>query len=168
MFGLALLAGVGLAGIGGFLWSVLADPPSALVTEQGPVFVSELDYDRQVVATLWFLTLGVLLGLVAGLVLGLLGRRLGVLLVAGVVLMTVVASGLSAWLGEHLFGPDADAALAAASVGDSVTVALTIGSDVAYLGWPVGGLAGLFVAALTWKVAKPPALPWASSSLPAD
>ncbi|MDX6367088.1 MAG: hypothetical protein QOK30_2164, partial [Nocardioidaceae bacterium] len=44
------------------------------------------------------------------------------------------------------FGPDEKAEAATASVGDLVTSRLTLGTDLAYLGWPIGGLAGACLA----------------------
>lgn len=165
---LALAAGVVLGVLGGYLWSVLAEPAQALVTAQGVFIADEVGYDQQVVVTLWFLVLGGVLGAAAGFTVGLLGRRSGPLLVVAVLLLTVVGCALSVWLGVHVFGPDPKAAVASAEVGDTITAALEITSDVAYLGWPIGGLAGLIVAVLTWKVPKPPAPPWSSSTLPAQ
>ena len=57
-----------------------------------------------------------------------------------------VASGLAAWSGIHVFGPDLAAQLADARPGDQVQTALTVTSDIAYLGWPIGALLGLIVA----------------------
>jgi len=165
--GIALAAGVVLGVVGGYLWSVLAEPAQALVTEQGVFIADEVSYDQQVVVSLWFLVVGVVLGAAAGFAIGLLGRRSGPLLVIAVLLLATVGCVLSVWLGVHVFGPDPEAALASAEAGDTITAALDITSDVVYLGWPIGSLAGLIAAVLTWKALKPSAPSWSSSTLPA-
>jgi hypothetical protein len=76
-------------------------------------------------------------------VIGLIGRRLAPATVVAAVLAGAVASGLAAWSGIHVFGPDLESQLTDASPGDYVHTALTITADVAYLGWPIGALIGL-------------------------
>jgi hypothetical protein len=142
----SMLGGVVAGFAGGAVWSAIADPPKALVTRQGVFLASEVGYDHRAVETLWFLVVGILGGIVAGAVIGLLGRRHGAVTVVAAVLMGAVASGLAAWSGIHVFGPDLGSQLADAAPGDQVQTALTVTSDVAYLGWAIGALIGLLAA----------------------
>jgi hypothetical protein len=145
VFLLASVLGGVIAGFaGGALWAALADPPKALITGQGAFLVSELSYNARVTVTLWFLAVGVLGGIVGGAVIGLLGRRHGPASVVASLLMSAVASGLAAWSGIHVFGPDGPQPHSGAP-GDYVTTALAITSDVAYLGWPIGALLGVLL-----------------------
>jgi hypothetical protein len=141
----SILGGVVAGFAGGAAWAALADPPKALITQRGAFLVSEVSYDHQVTVTLWFLVVGIVGGLVAGAVIGLLGRRLGPVAVGAAVLMSAVATGLAAWSGIHAFGPDGPQPHAG-SPGDLVPTALSITSDVAYLGWPIGAMLGVLIA----------------------
>jgi hypothetical protein len=156
-----------LAFVSGYLWALVADPPEALVTPQGVFLTDEVSFDHQVTATLWFLAIGALLGVVAGFVTTVLGRRQGLAVVVGVLAMSAVATLLGAWLGIHVFGPDPESAVQSAQPGDTVTSALEISSAVVYLGWPIGGLAGVLLGLVTWPAEKTQNPAFASSSLPA-
>jgi len=162
---IAALAGALLGIIGGYLWSVIADPPVGVLTERGVFLTSELAYNDAVVMSLWFLMIGFCLGLLAGVGLGLVGRRHGVAVVVAVLVLCGIACGLSAWLGVELFGPDPQAQVADSSVGDPITVALDITTKIAYLGWPIGGLVGVLVAVSTWTRPKLPRPQWVSSNV---
>jgi hypothetical protein len=151
----SMLGGVAAGFAGGAVWEKLADPPLALVTRQGVFLASEAGYDHRVVETLWFFVVGIVGGIVVGAVVGLIGRRHGVVAVVAAALMSAVASGLAAWSGIHVFGPDVSSQLAGAGPGDQVRTALTIGSDVAYLGWPIGALIGVLLAAAVLPGDKP-------------
>jgi hypothetical protein len=140
------LGGVVAGFAGGAVWAALADPPTAVVTRQGVFLASEVGYDHRAVETLWFLVVGILGGILAGALIGLIGRRHGATTVVAVVLMSAVAAALAAWSGIHVFGPDLGSQLADASPGDQVRTALTVTSDVAYLGWSIGALLGLLGA----------------------
>jgi hypothetical protein len=139
----AIFGGLVAAPVAALGWAHLANPPTALVTRRGVFITGEANYNQQVSVTLWFLLIGVVLGFVCGLVVAWLGRRLGVVTVIAVFLLCAVASGVSAWLGAGVFGPDLDAQLAGARVGDLVASELSITSEVAYLGWPMGGMLGV-------------------------
>jgi hypothetical protein len=157
VFALASMLGGVVAGFaGGAVWAAVADPPMALVTKQGVFFGSEVGYDHRVAVTLWFLVVGILGGVAAGVVVGWLGRKHGPAAVVAAVLMSAVASGLSAWSGIHVFGPNVDDALAGASPGDQVKTALSITSDVAYLGWPIGALLGVLLITAVWPTDRRP------------
>lgn len=139
----SMLGGVAAGFAGGAVWAAVADPPMADVTRQGVFLASEVGYDHRAVETLWFLVVGILGGIVAGAVVGLIGRRHGSVTVVAAILMSAVAAGLAAWSGIHVFGPDLGTQLTDASPGDQVRTALTVTSDVAYLGWSIGALIGL-------------------------
>jgi ribose/xylose/arabinose/galactoside ABC-type transport system permease subunit len=146
VFSIASMLGGVVAGFaGGAAWAALADPPKALITQRGAFLVSEVSYDHQVTVTLWFLVVGIVGGLVVGAVIGLLGRRHGLAVVVAAILMSAVATGLAAWSGINVFGPDGPQPHGG-SPGDLVPTALSITSDVAYLGWPIGALIGVLLA----------------------
>lgn len=153
--GCCLLAGVALGLAGAYAWQGLANPPSGTLERRG-VFFGEQQLDQQVGVTLWFLVVGAFLGIASGAVVGLVGRLHGVVVVAGVLLMCAVASGLSARLGSDVFGVAGKAQLAGAEEGTTFTSRLSITSSVAYLGWPLGGLVGAVLAILTWPVPESP------------
>lgn len=142
----SMLGGVIAGFVGGRVWDALADPLLAIVTKQGVFLGSEVGYDHRVVETLWFLAVGIAGGILGGAVLGLIGRRHGAVTVLAAALMSAVATGIAAWSGIHVFGPDLGSQLTDASPGDQLQTALTITSDVAYLGWPIGALFGLLLA----------------------
>jgi MFS family permease len=141
----AALAGVVLAFPAAWVWAQVADPPAGELTRTGLV-LGEVQLNQQSGVTLWFLVIGAVAGFLAGLVVGWLGRRRGVVVVVAVLMLCVVGALLSAYLGIHVFGPDEKAEAATASVGDLVTSRLILGTDLAYLGWPIGGLAGACLA----------------------
>jgi len=147
----ASLAGAVLAVPAAWLWASVADPPRVVLTASGVSF-GESQLNQQSEITLWFLVVGLAVGTAAGVVAGLVGRHRGVVTVAAVVAMCVVAAALTAFLGISVFGPDAEADLARSTVGESITSDLRVDSLLAYLGWPIGGLAGLCVAIYTWPV----------------
>lgn len=150
-----LVGGVagGVAGalLGGWLWVVLAAPPQVAVASDGNPYPTELQYTQIASSALWFLGIGVVLGLVAGLVYGWYGARYGVWVVIGTLLLSGIATAGGAWLGLHVFGAGADAAEIQAAAGNGkVSLGVHLSSWVAYLGWPIGGLAGAVLATLGW------------------
>lgn len=158
------LAGAAVGVPGGWLWASLAGPPSAELTSDGAVF-GEIQLDRQVGVTLWFVVTGAALGLLVGLAVAWRRSPYAVVAVLAVVLACVAASLSSYWTGVHVFGPDAQAQLARAKVGQRVTAPVSVGTKIAYLGWPIGGLTGALLAILWWprSVVQMPAAPLESS-----
>ena len=144
-------------------WVRLADPPTARM-ERGGALLGEQQLDQQVGITVWFLVIGAVLGLVCGLVVAAVARRYGVLSVLGVLIACVVASLLSGWLGIHVLGPDRIAG-PAVSVGTIITSPLSIGTRVAYLGWPLGGMLGAVLAIVWWPVQESPGPQTPSSTI---
>lgn len=161
----AILVGVAAGFAGGFVWAAVANPPEATVTRRGVFLASEVAYNAQVSASLWFLVVGVVGGVVLGLGAGLVGRKHGLATIAAAVLMCAAASGIAAWSGASVFGPDLDEQVAGAKPGDQVTTELSVGADVVYLGWPIGGLLGVFGAIACWPADRkqPPADPMSST-----
>lgn len=155
------LAGVGVAFPAAWIWLQLADPPTGQLTKTG-ITLGEVQLNQRSEVTLWFLAVGFVAGLVAGIVVGWLGRRRGIVAVVAVVVLSAVGAALTAFLGIHLFGPDEKAEAAAASVGDSITSRLTVDTDLAYLGWPIGGVVGACLAILCWP--EPTRDAWRSSA----
>jgi hypothetical protein len=135
----------------GWLWVVLSDPPQVPLARGGGIFLGEEALDQQSGVTMWFIVLGAGFGALAGLVVGWIGQRFGWLSVAAVLLLCGVATVVSATLGIHVFGPDLRSEAAGASVGDLIRVDMSLGSWVAYLGWPLGGLVGVLAAIAGWS-----------------
>lgn len=163
------LTGAALGLPAGFIWIRAAEPPSSALTSDG-VFFGETELNQQVGVTLWLLAVGVTLGLLAGLVVGWFGRRHGVATVLALLALCATATLVTYWTGVHLFGPaDEKAQLAGAQVGDQITGKLEVGTLVAHLGWPIGGLLGGIAAMFRWPQQQVvlPVLP-ASSSVVAD
>lgn len=151
--GACALAGAVLALPAAWAWLKLANPPDGELTKQG-IALGEAQLNQQAGVTLWFFVVGLGVGLLAGLVVGWVGRPRGLVTVWGVLALCVVAAGLAAFLGISVFGPDEVAEAKAASVGDQITSKLMIGSDLVYLGWPIGGLIGSCLAIAFWPEAS--------------
>jgi hypothetical protein len=134
---------------GALLWTKLASPPAGVLTSTGVVF-GETQLNQDVEVTMWFLATGVAVSFVVGLLSALRGSRYGVPVVLVVVVACCVGSLVSYWLGVHVFGPDTKAELASAKVGQHITAPLSVGTRIAFLGWPVGGLVGTLVAIWWW------------------
>jgi hypothetical protein len=165
---LAGCAGVGalLSLLVGWLWVVLSNPPTVPLARGGGLFLGEQALDQQSGVTLWFLVLGAGFGAAAGLAVGWWGQRFGWLTVVGVLLLCGVATVLSRYLGVHLFGSDPRSESANASVGDPIRLDVSLDTWVAYLGWPLGGLAGALAAIFGWsRSSLPPQMPESSSIL---
>jgi hypothetical protein len=160
----ATLAGIALGFVTGFVWDKVADPPQALVTDHGVFLTGEPSYNAQVVVTLSYLVVGFVGGVISCFVLGIVGRRHGPAVVVAVVLLCAAATGIGAWSGKHVFGPDLKSQVAAAKPGDVVTTGLSISSDVAYLGWPIGGLLGAVIGITLWPTDRKTQIPEAISS----
>ena len=155
--GVCVLVGVVLSFPAAWVWLQLANPPSGVLTKQGTkhgIALGEVQLNQQAGVTLWFLVVGLGIGLLAGLVVGALGRQRGVTTVWGILALCVIAAGLTALLGISVFGPDEVAEAKSAAVGDQITSRLLIGTDLAYLGWPIGGLVGSCLAIVFWPEAS--------------
>jgi ABC-type uncharacterized transport system permease subunit len=149
--GVCVLVGAALAPVAGRVWVVLADPPTVRVAANGGLYLGEQALNQQSGVTLWFLVVGAAFGAVAGLVVGWFGRRFGWPAVIGVLLLCLVGSLGSRYLGVHVFGPDPAAAAAHAAVGTPVQLDVRLDTRVAYLGWPIGGLVGALAAIAGWS-----------------
>ncbi|MGH3471222.1 MAG: hypothetical protein ACRDPG_04135 [Nocardioidaceae bacterium] len=163
--GLCLVGGVVAAVIGGLVWAHVSHPPSALVASHGEVLLAEQGLNQQTAVTGWFMVVGVVAGAVCGIVVGLLGRKWGWVSVLGVLLLCAIASVGSSWLGHHVFSPNPKDQLGHVKVGDMVHLSAVVTSNVAYLSWLVGGMAGAFAAIFTWRdgEASPPVPPTATT-----
>lgn len=156
MFFLGCLAGgAAIAFPAAGLWVWLADPPTVEVTASG-AFFGEAELNQQVEVTLWFLALGAVLGLVCGLVVSALGNRYGVLTVLSVLVLCGVASVVTAYVGVEVWGPQGPTGSASPAVGTVLRSELEIGSQVAYLGWPIGGLIGALAGIARWPRSDDP------------
>jgi hypothetical protein len=143
------LVGAVVAFPAAWIWLTVADPPSGPFSKTG-ITLGETQLNQQSEVTLWFLVVGFFVGLLAGAAVGWFGRRRGVVAVIGALVLCGVAAGLTAYLGISVFGPDERAEGASAKIGESIRSELTVGTDAAYLSWPIGGLIGTCVVILFW------------------
>jgi hypothetical protein len=141
--------GVVLGLVGGAVWAAVASPPAALRTSTG-LILGETQLDQQFGVTMAFLVTGVIVGVLVGLAVCWKGATYGVLAVAAAVAAAVIGCFLSYWSGVHLFGPGSPGALTAHSGAQRVVVQLSVDTDAAYLGWPVGSLLGAVAAISAW------------------
>lgn len=153
-FGACVLAGLLLSPVVGWLWVSLADPPSVPLAANRGLYLGEQALDQQSGVTLWFLVVGAAFGAVAGVVVGWFGRRVGWPVVFAVLVLCVVGSLGSRYLGVHVFGPDPQEASAHAQVGTLIQIDVRLDTWVAYLGWPIGGLLGVLAAIAGWTRAE--------------
>ena len=160
------VAGAALALVAGWAWVTVSDPPSAELTAQGGIFVGEAEYDQQVGVTLWFIVVTLLFGVISGLAVAWRGYRHGLVVVLAILAMSIGGSLLTARFGIDLFSADPRAQLATAKPGDLITSEVNIGTKIAYLGWPIGGMIGAMAGVSGWpKRETRPSMPPLSSNL---
>lgn len=149
---IVVCAGIGavLSPLAGWLWVLWSNPTEAPLASDGGLYLGEQELNRQSGVTLWFLVLGCAFGLVAGIAVGWLARRYGWVTVIGVLVLCGVGTVLSRYLGTHVFGADPDSEAAGASPGTLIRLGVSLDTWVAYLGWPVGGAAGVLIAISCW------------------
>ncbi|CAA9355935.1 MAG: hypothetical protein AVDCRST_MAG29-2581 [uncultured Nocardioidaceae bacterium] len=140
-----VLALVLLGVLGGWLWSLLADPPGYTVSASG-ASMGEAEAGKRFGVEVGYAGIGAGLGLTAGLVAGLVLARYGWVLVVSLVVGGLLAAGVSWAVGGWLGPPDPADMLRSASVGDVVPSRLTIDTPGLFLVWPVAALAGLLSA----------------------
>lgn len=150
------LAGAVLAFPAAWLWVRLSDPPAVPLGSDGGLLLGEQTLDQLAGATLWFFVIGLAFGVAAGIAVGWFGRSSGWIVVVAIVLLSGIGALLSHYLGVHVFGPDQRAEAAAAAPGDLVTLTIQTGTRIAYLGWPIGGLAGVIAAISCWRPEEEP------------
>lgn len=153
LIGACAIVGAVLALPAAWIWVQVADPPSAVLSAKG-VYLGELELDRLVGLTWWFLVIGLVFGTVAGLAVAWRSHRHGMATVVAALALTSVASYLTYRFGHDIFGRDVDQQVRQAQVGDLITTDMRIESLVAFLGWPVGGLIGVLAGVASWP--KPP------------
>lgn len=144
------VAGAVLAVPAGWLWVQLADPPSGMLDSSRQVLFGEIEADQVVGATWWFLVVGMAFGVVTGVALSWRGYRHGIATVIAVLALSTTGSFVSYVVGHEVFGADVAQQLAAAETGDRITADVRLTSDIAYLGWPMGGLLGVLVGVVSW------------------
>ncbi len=145
-----VVAGVLLALVAGWVWVAVADPPAAELTAEGGVFFGEAELDRQVGVTLWFIVVTLVFGIVSGLAVAWRSYRHGLGVVLAILAMSIVGSWLTSRFGQDLFGADPQAQLETAKPGDLITGDVSLGTRVAYLGWPIGGMIGAMAGVSGW------------------
>lgn len=154
------LAGLALAPLAGWLWVRLANPPQVMLYSDGGIYLGEQALNQQAGVTLWFFMLGAAFGVVAGLVVASFAARFGWLSVVGVLVLCVLGSLGSRYVGVHVFAADPHAEAAHASTGDLIRLGVQVDTWVAYLGWPIGGVLGALCAIAGWsRRAMSPAWP---------
>lgn len=154
LVGAGAIVGAALALPAAWIWVQVADPPSAVLSENG-VYLGELELDRLVGLTWWFLAIGLVFGTVAGLAVAWRGQRHGLGTVVAALALTGVASYLTYRFGHDIFGKDVDQQVKQAKVGDLITTDMRVESMVAFLGWPVGGLIGVLAGVASWPKPAP-------------
>ena len=166
LFGCCALVGAALAPAAGWVWVSVANPPTVPLASNGGLYLGEQALNQQVGVTLWFLVVGAGFGAVAGLVVGWFGQRFGWRTVFAVLVLCVIGSVGSRYLGVHVFGPDQRAEATGATVGTPVQLSVQLDTWVAYLGWPIGGLLGVLGAIAGWSRSEsPPQTPPQSPTL---
>lgn len=156
LLGACAVAGALLAPLVAWLWVVLSDPPQVPLADGGGLYLGEQALNQEAGITLWFFVLGVGFGAVAGLVVGWMGQRFGWFTVVAVLVLGTVAAFLTMYLGVHVFGPDPKEEVVGARVGDLIRVGVSVQTRVAYLGWPIGALAGALAAISGWRRSDEP------------
>jgi hypothetical protein len=131
--------------LGGVLWSQVVVPAEFTKLASGGT-MGEDQLSRQFAADAWYVVIAVVAGAPAGALLSWWRSRDPLLTSVLLVVGAALAAAAMALVG-HLLGPGStQAALDAAPVGARVPERLDVDTFVAYLGWPVGVLAGaLFV-----------------------
>lgn len=149
--GVSALAGLALAPLAGWLWVALSDPPQAPLYADGGVYLGEQALNQQAGVTLWFIVIGAGFGAVAGLAVSLFGARFGWLTVVAVLVLCLVGTLVSRYVGAHVFGSDPKAEVAHAATGDLIRLGVQLDTWVAYLGWPIGGALGALAGISGWN-----------------
>lgn len=151
LLGVSALAGLALAPLAGWLWVVLSDPPRAPLYADGGVYLGEQALNQQAGVTLWFIVIGAGFGAVAGLAVSIFGARFGWLTVVAVLVLCLVGTVASRYVGAHVFGSDPKAEAAHAATGDLIRLGVQLDTWVAYLGWPIGGALGALAGISGWS-----------------
>jgi hypothetical protein len=131
--------------MGGWLWSVLADPPGYTVSAQG-ASMGEGEAGKRFGVEVLYAGIGGGLALLAGLVAGVVLARYGWVLVLALVVGSLLAAAVSWAVGGWLGPPNPAELLKSAAVGDVVPSRLTIHSPGLFLVWPIAALAGLLAS----------------------
>lgn len=151
LFSLAVLAGLVLGAVVGWLWVALSDPPRARLFSNGGIYLGEVALNQQAGVTMWFIVLGAAAGAIAGLVVGFFGVRFGWLTVVAVLALCAVGNIVSRYAGVSVFGADPHAEAVNAQTGDLVQLGVQVDTWIAYLGWPIGGVLGALAGIAGWS-----------------
>ncbi len=175
--GICLVSGVVAALPAAWIWTSLADPPSARLTSSGLKF-GEASFDQVSGITLWFVVVSFGFGVVLGFGAALFGRRHGFVTVVAVLLMSWVGATLMLWFGVHVFGPDhpvdfvalfngtptqRTAMLSDFQNGDLLVSSVRLSSPIGLLAWPMGGMVGTLGGASLWP--RSTKTPWSDSAV---
>lgn len=138
--------------VGGVVWWLLVDPAVYTKVSQGGT-MAEQETGKRFDMDGWYSVVAAVLGAFAGTALTWWRVSDAVL----TTLLVAVGAGLAAAVMSttgQLLGPgDADVALAAAEVGETVPVELSVTAAAAYLVWPIAALAGALM--VLWSQPTP-------------
>ncbi|WP_040320175.1 hypothetical protein [Aeromicrobium marinum] len=143
----AAIVGVAAGGV----WAAVAEPADWTVTERGLAMGEDAARELFGVVVAFMvvgLVASTLFGVVAGLVIraGRFGGQATALVATGVL---ATGAGLLAWQLGQAWGPPDPAAVTGVGVGDLVPAELVVDTWAAFLVWPVGAFAGVFLVALS-------------------
>ena len=153
---LFVLAGV----LGGWLWSVFADPPAFEVLQHGAIMGEEAA-GQQFGVDVTFGVIGLVLSVPLGLLTGWLWHRVGWPQAVACAVGAGIAA-LIAWRLGIVLGPaDPSDLISSAAVHDLLPERLDVHAKGMLLAWPVGALAGFIVAVVLFSrpTSPPPYAP---------
>ena len=138
---ITLLLIANLSGIvGAFIWQLIVQLPSYVITEQGTAVITNQGLTRFFTADGWYVLLGLIIGLILGVVTWFLARGLG-WPVAILGLGAGVIAGMVCLAVGEAFGPSNFAQrIAEAGAGQRVQIDFILRSPIAILVWPFATL----------------------------
>lgn len=141
----SVLAVVASAVPAAVLWILVAQPSTWRETGDGLV-LTESAAGHQFGVIAWFVAMGVVVGSLGGWWVERRHGELGPMVVAALVLASLLAAVLMAWIGLQ-FGPADPGTVTGLVVGDTVPMQLDLGSVAPWLAWPFGAVSAFFVSA---------------------
>jgi hypothetical protein len=146
----ATVVGAVLAVPLGWVWVMLADPPSVPMGTRG-ISYGEQQMNALAAVPGWFVVIGLVVGVAGGTAITVAGRRFGWLVVVATLGFSLAAAVLTRYAGVHWFGPDVRDQLRHAHRGDPIQLDVQLGTSGPLLVWPMAGLAAVVaIVATLW------------------